>query len=571
MSTFLLLAALVTQTCEIARGWGAYLFEVTPDDPDPEVVFAGTAVTKAFCYLPDALNATRSYDSEGRPLMTDVDGNTVQGTAVSYRQWVRSTPGLVDLQSMATDLRNIIGGFVYVVFATNKTEVTLTGDPALPHFHWRVADQKGGVASLAAPSLDAKVTKPLREYFAESPCNVMAKSGSYFQNVYFFTGIQTAPVASPFKATKSILAGEAYGFTATKESDWPGVVDVRGVGTSGLHFGADETLLSFQLRNAGTTNRVISLKYDAKDSERVPLTEFDATNTLYYTLAAGDAVTVTLHCDPTERAENNVCTTNRYRGVLTARDVTGGTDMRVRFPVKADSVPRGVQWPSGFYVGAFALDAVCRDGESAATTAGGVMKGTLLLRIDEGGTPEMLQRLAIGQVDGVTAVYPDLTDETNLTTRATLRRVSSATMDPDNRIVRSATPLSDVNKEAVFGWSLAATSPNNPYYHPLHPDHDGLVFNSDGRVVRAPDGDDATKYLNATKPELFSVSNSVTLAFETLKWTGEDKLEGTVTWEIFGLRKMISDPLARGVRCTGTFRLERVTGNCGYASSGNAN
>jgi len=537
MHAILLIAALTTQSFTLSKGWNALLFEVTPtENAEPAQVFADTHITKALCYLPNAYDSTVSYD---------VDGAKVAAPPVSYRQWVRD-------DEMLTDMQSVQGGMIYLVYATEKdARIVLSGDPSLPHFHWRKATQQGeGFASYAAPSLDVedkgKITA--QKFFGEGPWN------GRFQESYRLLGTRKMPVASPFPQSGYCLEpGRAYGFTAQRDVDWAGVVDVSGVSSEGVVFEDGATEVSFLIRNAGTTNRTISLTYKKAEGSGyldVPISEFAESNRIDYELGAGESTFVTLHSDPTARTSPGQL---EYAGILEARDETGGTRMRVRFPVRAERVSE-TAWPVGLYVGGFELSAVGLAG-AEATRAGGTVKGNLMLAVDKDGYPTLLQRIVVGQTNGVMVFCQDL-DELSEDVRKTFRRFSSVTLDPlQPKIPNLPRRPIAVGETATFGWNVAYDSPSNPYFHAWHPDHDGAEQLSDGTWRKVKSGDDFTNYQSASKPELFSVSNEVELAFGSVSWNTDETLSGDIRWKLHNLRANAEGPIS----CTGTFMLKRIS------------
>ena len=518
MNSILLLAAFITsQTVNLEKGWNAVLLEVTPTgDASPAAVFA-EPVTRAGCYLPDAYERTSSYS---------LDGERLENRPLSYYGWNRA-------DAAAGDLAAVAGGCVYLLYAESACSFTVRGDPALPRFFWRTADKAGsGYANFAAPSIDAATAGLYpKDYFAEGPFGAAGTA-------YSVQGTGETPVLLPFFATGKLVAGKAYGLTATRDGVWPGVIDVGRVGPNGIRFGADNPTASFQVRNAGTKARRISfaLKPAAEGHLPVPL-EGLPTNAV--SVAAGETLTITVASDPTKRT-----TEGDYAGFIEVRDVDGGTGMRVRFPVRADRAGTGGGWPKGFFVGEFTLDRVGTNG--VATTAGGRVKGLLICRRDGTGTPHLEQRLVFGaDTNGTRIVKRDLADGDR-----NLRRISSVLLDPNNPEVSGAVS----GKTYTFAWTVAEDSPVNPYRHAWHPDHDGLTYDANGNAAKTPSGDNFMNYANAVKPEIFSIGNEVKLDFDNFDWNAAETLGGTIRWTLKNLRANCGDIL-----CTGTFSLTRIS------------
>ena len=108
-----------------------------------------------------------------------------------------------------------------------------------------------------------------------------------------------------------------------------------------------------------------------------------------------------------------------------------------------------------------------------------------------------------------------------------------------------------------FRYAIATNDPVNPFRHPYHPDHDGLGTDF---ATALPSGDKPQNYVGATKPELFSISNTVSLTWSTnggsggsALWNAEETAEGTVDFQVEGLRR--EGPLLM----QGNFELRRIS------------
>lgn len=102
---------------------------------------------------------------------------------------------------------------------------------------------------------------------------------------------------------------------------------------------------------------------------------------------------------------------------------------------------------------------------------------------------------------------------------------------------------------------MGANSAANPLRHALHPHHDGLRADFQ---TPAPSCDDIENYVSRVKPELFSISNTVSFAWDTLPagaaaWSPEETLHGKLNWDFAGLRREGT------LRAQGRFTMRRVS------------
>ena len=100
----------------------------------------------------------------------------------------------------------------------------------------------------------------------------------------------------------------------------------------------------------------------------------------------------------------------------------------------------------------------------------------------------------------------------------------------------------------------------NPFYHPYHPDHDGWVEQGTNGPVRLS-GDNFQNYIGENKPELFSISNTVSMGWNftnqtaaaSALWNPEERVEGSYVHTVHGLRRDAD------IRMGGAFVLRRVS------------
>ncbi len=116
----------------------------------------------------------------------------------------------------------------------------------------------------------------------------------------------------------------------------------------------------------------------------------------------------------------------------------------------------------------------------------------------------------------------------------------------------------DFGEELHFSYAVAADDPVNPFLHPYHPSHDGLEADF---TTPTESGDNFTNYMNAIKPELFSISNKVRLVWSeapasgggSIGWNPAESVSGTIEFAVSNLRR--EGPITM----EGQFALRRVS------------
>lgn len=537
----------VSQYVELKKGWNAIYLEVTPDDPSPKAfadLFASESVRSIGCYLPDAADRTRQIND---------DGTSKKGSDVSVYSWSREGEAQAPAQHL---LESVCGGKCYLINAANDASATVTGIPALPRMRWRDTSPENAQGAIVGVSTKANQSVLATAYFGEGP---------YGGTLYTIGGTDaSATFSAPRpRSTPTVVGGKAYGVTSGRAEDWPGVVDVGGLQLDdSLTFVPSSSEESFTVRNAGTKERTlrIELVKSVLESEKQPtLLYFDAsatngTNWVSFSshdirLAAGAKRTVYLALDRT-----GISGPATESAVIAVSDLDGGTAMQVRFPVVAYTAATdsdgNADWPNGIWIGRVSLTKVSFGSNADPVAAGGAVNATVLMRVKDG-KASLLQRLVISEETDtnkasrvrLTFAHPGGAD--------TVRRVSCVLMDPSpsNRVV-GMTPGGEFGGTVRFQYTIDEASPVNPFRHTWHPDHDGLVE----KDVRAPSGDVLANYAKPLKPELWSVTNTVTFAWDGdgSKWIPEAVVGGTVTWKLEGLRA--KTPIV----CSGGFALQRV-------------
>ena len=560
-------ARYVTETLELNPGWNGIYLESTPEESDCEKFFANFPVTRVGAYIPDAYSSTAQVRS---------DGSEILQQPVSYLVWVKGS-------STGSTLKRLVGGTAYLVYATAAAKIPFYGIPRMPLMTWRVADTRGtGLMNLAGvcvggtkAELTQSATTPAA-YFGEGP---FGRSGVCYQ----IAGTQASgPTFLPmsFMGKPQLYSGRAYAFTAERAGDWPGVIGVTGLCDGLADFGEDRSRVMFDVRNNGTverTFRLTALRSAKRDESFPPLSRLVADNPLeasawsnlthqaYWevTLAAGEQTSVELALD-----RRGMKPGAAYGAVVSVEDMTGGSAMRVRVPVAAAvtstaDVTSQAPYPQGLWMGSVLLQRVNEGTNDVPMQAGGTMKATVLLHVDDTGKAQLLQRLAFAaDTNGMTRLYRELADVDPSATGA--RRVTSVLLDTANRQVDQQ-PGGAFGGTLDFVYVVGEKAVDNPFRHAWHPDHDGLDALYEGY---APSGDNAENYVQGSvKPELWSISNAVSFAWcdadgrPYREYDPDELTIGVVDWRVWGLKNA-------AIHMQGTFSMQRVLANGRFEKEG---
>ena len=231
-------AAHIQETLSLTKGWNAVYLEATPTNAVCDEFFAGAPVERVASYHSDAYSSTRQIAD---------DGTEIAQKPISYHVWV---PGDEDASTMDA----LVGGRVYVVYATNAWSKTFLGVPAAPQQTWRTAAGNAGFMNLVGVSAETNVSVAAKAYFGEGPF------GSASGSIYRIGGTKTAAptfLSMGITSGTKVQGGKAYALTATKDGDWPGVIGFSG--PAGVAFGPG-SFASVTLKNFGTTNHTFRVK-----------------------------------------------------------------------------------------------------------------------------------------------------------------------------------------------------------------------------------------------------------------------------------------------------------------------
>ena len=542
-----------TQTVQLSNGWNAVYLGVEPADARCDAVFSNWPVAHVSLY---------SMESALAGFLTSPDEPL--DMAAEYLTWSPGHP------AGANALNSLNAGHAYLIYATQACVRALTGRPAVPRLEW-----VPGVRGTNAYNLMG---------FCHSPTSTFGTflSGAGFDpaklSVYRVGGTNRASPSfyalggfSGSVGTVPMEPGKAYFVACDKRSSFSGPVRIFPAGTDGIRFAADETRELLRLVNEHGAPLTVSLAVSnsaAAPGGELPgkptLLHFDylrgwlsLTSGVQRTLQAGEEWTLPLAVDRTGMASNQL-----YGGLVICSDSAGG---RVEIPLEAEYAAAEATralWPAGLWVGKASLDKVTQvqgDGTVVpGVQAGGTMEFRLILHVDQSNRCRLLQRVIVAgttNADGswTPALYAS---ETNVPAGAQRTRISSVVFGEKNDMVWDES-YGGFGNRLRFRYAIATNDPVNPFRHPYHPDHDGL--RTDFETV-LPSGDNPQNYVGVTKPELFSISNTVSLTWSTnggsggsALWNAEETAEGTVDFQVEGLRR--EGPLLM----QGNFELRRIS------------
>ena len=538
-------AAHISDTMTIANGWNAIYLESTPTNAVCEDFFAGAPVARVASYHSDAYSSTRQLAD---------DGTEIAQKPISYHVWV---PG----DETASTMTALVGGRVYLVYATNAWSKTFLGVPAAPQQTYRATSGDAGFMNLVGVSASSDVSVTAKKYFGEGPFGTA--SGVAYQ----IAGTNSAaPTFMPMTlgARTKLQGGKAYAITATKDDDWPGVIGFSGVASVAFDSG---DFASVTLKNFGTTNHTfrVTIIASADTTEQVPplmrKVKDEHGDESWTNVTAGVSWDVELAAEAlavqkfaVKRADMTPGVT--YAAVMQIED-RGGTQMRVRIPVTVEEKSaEEAAFPTGLWAGYIQMETVSSLTNATPTAAAGTLKMNILVHVPANGTPQLLQRVAAGvDAEGKVRLFKELSSAKTVCENP--RRLSSVMMSVDTPVV-AASAHTTFGDQLQFAWTVDAKARDNPFRHAWHPDHDGKTADYSGDVVS---GDDLANYVNPVKPELWSVTNTLYLSWHKRNIATEDidfehnpneTTAGFATWTVGGL--LSSGP----IYSMGIFYLKRI-------------
>ncbi len=393
--------------------------------------------------------------------------------------------------------------------------------------------------------------------------------GNSDSTVYYLSGknpkVSPTPVKVP--ASRTFSNGDVILVSSSSAGDWSGVLNVSPM--NGIALDEESSYSVVSVRNDGAKARTIAFKlppsiapkgwsklnrqwinwrdnddaYTNGNWNVCNVNADDVVATKY--VPAGATWTIQLGVDRSkfDSKEKGIS----YGALISFEDVDGGTMMRTTIPfsiVSDGKLNSSVLWSTGLWLleAAFVEASSTPVGGKAGVfyEAGGVFRARFLIHINGKGDTRLLQRAVIlGENDEkgnfTHKVY---------TGRATVpveikkgMRISCAALPTELPVIDAAKGAVDIsNGKFAFDFLVKEHGATSILRHPYHPQHDGLKWDF---VTKAPTGDDYQNYVSTVKPELFSVTNSITFEIPNISgagWVPNTKLDGTCEWTFNGLR-----------------------------------
>lgn len=564
-------ASVLEQQINLKEGWNAVYLEVTPKNAKPNDVFKNIpSVKRVGCYYSDAYERTVQYTT---------DGERIKGMPLAFASWDR------DISDAAT-LHNIVGGMVYLVYSEAACSITLSGRPVLPYMMWRDTSKADAMMNLVGVSVDAGVEVTAKNYFSNGPYSA---TGSAYE-----VGGKDSAVPAFFKLGNraKLTNGSAIAATGTKDGEWSGDFKVMVSSTSyaGIRFDGTKTLGSLVIENITDAPLKIRVTHRASDdvSQVAPKLKYLNRDTTFIKTGVWEDFSEGKCFEKTLAAHEkwDFSTTvdmlsldgvRNYGSLLRIEAIDSASRMRVFVPIDYDAeqlVAKKNAFPKGLWVGKMDFQLVDKLGEQGAGTssslnpekAGGMVRANLILFVDESNRVSLLQRVCVGastNEQGVTSLRL-FQDIEKAPSDMFVQRISSALMDIENpKIISKDTIGSEAcefGKRLGFSFTIDEHSKVNPFRHPWHPEHDGLDATFKDYVAS---GDNFENYKQPVKPELFSITNNITLSWydvngdSTFDYNVEEITYGRVDWIIKGLRA--NENPGGDIIVSGVFMLKRVT------------
>lgn len=542
----------MAQTIQLVPGWNAVHLTVSPS-LEADALFLDWPVQSVGVYDAAAFALTKQFDATG-------SSEGLRSPAV--RIWHRQIPGDSDVFAVPANA-------VLLCFATNAFSATLYGVPEALRYSWHPTGPDA-VYNYIGISIAPGATPSLAAYCSGLAPHVLEAHVLYGLN-------PLAAAFGPFSPTTPVANGRVLAMTADQAGDWSGAFFVSP--QHGVAFGSDVTLQPLAIRNDAASARRARLSYLFGEAAHAP--DIPARCAVLYRDVSGAAAAMGWQTLPEQLEKSlqpgetwqlalalnreqfaSVAAGTRYGGLLRVEDADGGSFFRTTIPLSAvsDAGAAGARaWPAGLWVADALLDKVTQVVNDAklveAIPAGGAMTLRLPLHVGLDGRMTLLQRVvAAGAAaeDGTVAITLYAGNAPIPAGANPSMRISAVCLPVDQPVIAGEGAF---GATAVFGFTVGADSAANPLRHARHPHHDGLKADFQ---TPAPSGDDFENYVSKVKPELFSVSNSVTFVWDTLPagaaaWSPEETLHGKITWDFAGLRREGT------LRAQGRFTLRRVS------------
>ncbi len=529
--------AAVDQTITLKVGWNAFWLGVAPENVTADELFQDWPTDSVSVY-----RATELGQGDSLSLST----NGITTPEQPFAIWLRGFPN-------ESTLFRPLGDAVYLLKATEARTITLRGRPVGRRMDWHSATYGANYFGVSVPA-DMSV----------SPFDYLKGFEPAPTTIYRLGGTDDAPEATALMSSQKVKLGDVLVFTTDNPSDWNGAFEASP--RYGVDFGEAGTVGTVTLTNRSGASQDLRIEHrgaNAKLAPRLTIRYRDADNlgqsdewqpladVLTKTLEPGATWTLQLGLD-----RRTLGTTGEeVVDTLVCTDTGSARHTEILPLSAADYSTRAGRWPDGIWNLQAQLNTVTRvvgQELQEGLKTHRAMPVRLIVRVDGEGNMTLLQRfvaasLPDGELGSKVVVYgPEATPDVAATVTA---RLSTPVMAADQPEV----PLTGAfHQQASATWTLAPNSTSNPFRHPYHPDHDGR---SADYTASAPDGDTFANYTQPVKPELWSVTNTLTLQWaddHADLWLPLEQLSGTLIWQMTGLR-------AEGpITATGPFTMTRI-------------
>ena len=553
-------------------GWNAFYLPVTPD-VTCDRLFGDWPTDMVGCYDPEAYLRTKQFDRTA-------DDSTQGAISPRYKVWVRG-------DALRSTLLAPPGDAVYIVNITNANGFTarVVGEPRAMRNVWHPTTGGNVPVNYLGISTDGARADLTADGY------LMGLDTGWISR-WTVGGRATAekPTLTAITRAAAVDDGAAVAMDAIRASEWSGPLFVSPA--LGFDLGTNGTMGVLKVRNDSGTNRTVRVDFSPGEVSEDPfqinlpfpkLLSFDPArqggwnaefrDTGYVCeLRADETLELRLAVDRETELLGPAGT--EYGGILRVTDVSPEScshfQTAVPFSAKSDGGEfRRTKWPKGLWVADLTLEKVSQLLPEELHRFETVVSTNTYWEVDDEQTPATSNLVTTVETNEVEVsattpvaagspmklrllVHVDYNGVMNLMARARLgtRRVTAAALPADQPILPGAGTF---GVAAAFNWTVAETSRVNPFYHARHPDHDGLRADFQ---KPAPSGDDFNNYNSAVKPELFSVANAVSFAWNATTgaaWSPEETLSGTCSWTLTGLRR------EGGIETTGAFTMKRIS------------
>lgn len=560
----------VSQTLTLQPGWNAIYLHVSPSATADDF-FANWPVPSVSIYNASAIRLGHRFTNS----VTDV---TAAGQP--FYIWTRETTGVSSVG------KTVPGDSVLVCFNQSGAVFTVEaqGTPVAPRIAWHDSEESG-VFNYVGISLASNSVR-VKDYF----------EGKTFTKVYRYGGTSESDPKALVELkgmNAEIEDGDVLLLPGSDVSTWSGVLNVSP--QYGVDFGKTSEISGITVRNDGTESRTVTISYDEGGVTKPTIQYYEDTlvaapewktweEPLSRTLEAGDSWTLMLALDRSQFTETDAGAT--VGGILTVTE-DGASLMKAQVPLTATAQAMASSYPTGLWIAEVELNKVDRVVSDTtihrALSAGGRMRFRLILHVDSEGVCKLLQRVTLSgsyAQDGsfsydlyaggavvpsaheITLRYSCVTLPTDVPVIDATSGTFGATLTGSATDYGATGPAGGLR----FDYTIDAKSSSNPFYHPHHPDHDGLDWDFSTELK---DGRDFTAYEQTVKPETFSFDGQVLLFWDSnsSEWKPTESVTGSCFWAYGNGTDASADADVGGLRhegtiwASGTFTMQRISEN----------